>query len=1265
MLYYSNLLMMKLLQSLTNKKGSFHHCVLPFLLMLLVLPLYSVSQTPPTAQFTGTTSICVHAPASFTNQSTQGSSPITTYTWDFGDGSGSSTQNPTHTYTIPGTYTVTLVVQAGNGQADSEVKSNFIVVHPQPVANFTLSTNGCVLPVGVIFSNATSGATSYAWNFGNGQTSTQPNPATVNYTTPGTYTATLITTNQFGCKDTVTKPIVISNFQSGITAPATACAGTPVTISDNSTVGANSWNWNFGGATPASSTTSTNSVIYNTPGTYTITLSSQNTALGCSSNATSQITILPKPTPSFTNNPTTGCAPLTVNFTNTGSQTGATYSWDFGNGNISTAANPSTVYNGNGSYVVTLTMTSANGCSASISQNAVTLTSPQADFVSDVVNGCADLDVQFTSTSTTPDPITQWNWSFGDGTTYSGQTPPVHTYGVGVYDVTLIITTQHGCIDTITKTEFIEVGEINQVNFTIDASPECVKRPIDFTDQTVITAPHTPDEVTYHWDFGDGGTSSEQNPTHQYASDTGYFDITLIVNFRGCLDTLIQTDAVYIKAPLSRFTLNQTLFCNPQTLPVTLNATDNAIIGVLSDNCLMTWKWGDGTTTTLSNTQLDNAGNGSASHTYSNYGSYTIEQVIHNYTTGCSDSTSQVIHVSQTIASFGTFSLDSVCVGSPFVLSQGSTSTHPFGTYIWNMGDGGVISGLTPGYTYSNFGDYTITLTATNSVGCAAQATYTPFTALALPVSNFTASDLTGCSPFLVNFSNTSTAVNNGVPLASFAFSFQDDGSVQNTTSVSTPVNHTFLTEGSYAVTLVATDEFGCVSAPSSLVVTITKPVAIFSIDSVVCKNETAVTVNTSTGVGPLSYEWFVNGSAVGTDTTYAASYQGNATTSSSQYNYVLITTDANGCKDTTSHVLTVSTPIADADYVFSGASVNASGQYTCPPVFSSFTDNSSSYGAISNYSWTFGDGKTSTLENPSNTYVFPGTYSMSLTITDEFGCVDDTTFSQYLTIFGPTATASWVQSTDFCGQYVTFLLADTANIATIVWNFGDGTTLNDSISPTHHYTEINTFVPTVTLTDDNNCQVIYPMDTITISDNGLTAFFTANPQEADLGQEILLVDGSSSTSSTITNWYWTVDGYPPYSNTTNSSIPIGYPLPGYYDAHLIIVDDMGCTNSYGLTIHVTGDFSMPNVFTPNGDGANDFFSFAFDIFQSYDLIIVNRWGNVLVDEKGMTGTQFWNGNTQGGEPCSDGVYFYYIKGILKDGTTTFSKDGFVTLVRH
>ncbi len=1231
------------------------------LLFFVLLPFAVFAQTPPTANFTGNPlSACIGSPVNFNSTSVVGSAPITSYSWDFGDGFSATGSTTNHVYSLAGTYTVTLVVQASNGQADAEVKVNYITVNPLPIANFSASTNGCTLPVSVTFTNSSTGASTYSWNFGNGQTSTSASPPNQTYTTAGTYNVQLIVTTSFGCKDTLIDPIVISNFQAGITSPLTACVGDAVAINNNSTVGANAFAWTFQNGTPATSSSENNSVTFNTPGTFNITLDAQNTGSGCADSQITPIQILPKPVPSFTANPLIGCAPLAVTFTNT-SGPGTTFTWDYGDGSTSSGANPAPHnYVGNGTYSVILTMTAANGCSAASGPINITLTSPVASFTSNVVNGCAPLDVQFTSTSTAPTPITSWVWSFGDGTVFSGQTPPVHTYPVGVYDVSLTVTTAAGCVGTVSLPDYIQVGEIDLVNFSVNPTPSCAKTMVNFTDLSVISAPHTPSEVSYFWNFGDNGTSTLQNPTHEYASDTGFFDVTLIVTFRGCSDTLITNDAIYIKAPISIFNLPQTLFCNPAAFPVNVAVNDQSKIGKLPDDCLMVWTWGDGSSTTFDDPAFDDVNLGSTTHNYTAYGTYTIEQVIYNYTTGCSDSTTQIVHISQTIAGITAPANDSVCVGVVFSLDENSSSTHPFGTFSWDMGNGATVTGANPTYAYPNFGVFNLTLTATNSVGCSDDATFATMKALANPIAQIAASDNDGCAPFLVTFTNTSTVTGNGVPLESFLFSFPDNGTTQTTTLVGQTVNHTFTTEGSFPVTLLATDQFGCVSAPATSTINITKPVAQFLIDSIICEGELVGTTNQSTGLALLSYQWALNGANFSTSQDFVNNYNFPENgTAATPVNYQLIVTDANGCKDTLVKTIQVSHPVAIIDYNLSGAATNANGDFLCPPVFATFTDNSNSLGNITNFVWNFGDGKTSTLTNPSNTYVFPGTYSVSMSITDEYGCTADTTLTNYLTIFGPQAEPDWASIPGLCGQDITFTLGNTTNVTEVTWNFGDGSTSADTNNFIHTYLSVNTFVPTVIVFDSNNCQVQYTLDSIFIPENGLDAQFTASSTTVSLGEEVLFNDVSTFLNP-IVAWTWTLsNSSQPFTNSTGASVSNGYVTPGPQTVTLIIEDALGCFDSYELVVNVDGNFNLPNVFTPGNDNINNTFSFKYNIFESWDVVIVNRWGGVMKEANKQTGTVFWDGTSKNGNPADDGVYFYILNAILLDGSEV-RKEGFV-----
>lgn len=1246
------------------------------LLIFIALSSFVTYSQAPTAQFTATNlTACAGVPINFINQSTPGGSPLTGFSWDFGDGNSASTQDASHAYTNAGTYTVTLVASAANGQADAEVKATYITIYPNPLAAFTTSGNGCTVPFGVTFTNgsATGPGITYSWTFGNGQTSTAQNPPMVTYGSAGTFDVSLTVTNTTtGCTSNITHSLVVSNFAAGITAPATACVGVPVPMQDNSTVGANSWIWSSGAGQTIAQQNPT--FVYSTPGTYTITLTSQNTTSGCQSTVTKPIIVYPNPIPAFTASQVIGCTPSSIVFTNN-SPAGTTFTWDFGDGQTYTGQNPPPhIYTDTGLYDVTLTMTSVNGCTSTKTiQDMIHIFPVEVDFTANVVEGCDPLVVQFHDDSHSPNPgtnpIVSWQWSFGDGQTYSGQTPPPHTYQLGVYDVTLTVTTQSGCTKTHTWQDTIQVGHIESVDFTSAPLSTCAKTDVSFTNQSVIGVPHDPADVDYHWNFIGDGTSPDENPTHQFTTDTGYFDVQLIVDYRGCKDSITKTNVVYIIAPIARFSPDQSLFCNPASLPINVQLIDQAIYGVIPDDVDMTWNFGDGQTAAYDDADVDDSDKGTVSHTYTDYGTYVVKQVIHNYTTGCADSTTRQIHISHIDASFA-LSNDSVCRTGSISASNTTTSAHPVSMAMWSSpGATYQYNYSTPSvsYTYIPAGTYNITMVATNSVGC--QSTeIVPVTALEFPKAEFTADDFQGCAPFDVTFTNQSHPQGNGAPVGNFLWTFVDENTSVTTPNLSTNVEHTFMTEDTFDIRLVATDYFGCVSQPQTIQVITTKPVAGFTVDSVVCDLEIFQTVDTSAGVQPLTYQWFADGlntPSIGTDPTASHAFDD---TPSANYTHLphtvwLIVTDNNGCKDTVMQDIIVSLPIAGIDYTLQGANINADGSFNCPPVFATFADSSESFGDIASWNWNFGDGKSSILQNPNNTYVFSGTYSTSLTITDEFGCTSDTMLVNYLSIGGPSAEPSWSISPGVsCSQNIVFTMNNMHSVSDIIWTTGDGQTVNDSIHFIHVYPNNTSFEPSVVITDSLGCEVLYPLPTINIPDNGLEAFFVPNTHETMIGGQFIF-DDQSTSDAPIVSWHWDFGDGTSVTNTTGDSPTHSYTNLGTWIVTLTVTDINGCKHTYTFEVSVIGNIDVPNVFTPNGNGVNENFTLMHDMFKKYDVVIVNRWGDVVEKKLGHTGVLLWDGRSQNGKECVDGVYFYKITGTLWDGST-MEKDGFVTLIR-
>ncbi len=1234
-----------------------------FCIGFILLNTHSFSQL--NADFSATPlSICLGEEIIFNDLSTFGGSPIVNWTWDFGDGTGSSIQNASHTYLTPGTYSVTLVIQALDGTSNVEVKPAYLVVSSLPTASFTVNTNDCTVPMEVTFTNFSSSGFdfTYEWDLDNGQTSNEFSPVGISYSNAGEYTVILdVLSSSSGCSNSDTLTFNVNDFAGGIDAPSQACVGDIVQINNASTVGSTSWGWNYGDL--GTSNTENGSHIYSTSGTYTITLNVQNTANGCSDVVTQDIEILSLPTPSLTASPIIGCSPLNVTFTNT-SIGGTLYNWDFGNGNtFSGETPPDEQYTSSGIYSVDLTMTDENGCTNTMTyDDLINVQELEVVFVADVIDGCDPVLTQFTDNSVpieATDPIINWDWDFGNGVVFSGENPPIQTYTAGVYDVALTITSANGCMTSGTYVGYVEVGDIDLVNFSVDPILNCAKSPFSFTNLSVISVPHNPSEIDYDWNFGDGGSSSQQNPTYNYPVDTGYFDVQLALDFRGCKDTLIQPQVVFVKAPISSFSPSNTLFCNPSSLPLNIDFTDNSIIGAISDDAAMIWTWGDGTFDNLDDPDFDDGDLGSMSHDYSAYGTYTIQQAIYNYSTGCEDSTSVTIVISEINSDFGV-STDSVCLNSLITLTDNSNSSDSIVNYLYNMGNGSSLNGADQIYTYPASGNFDITLTTTNDEGCSDSYIYSTMNVLELPIADILSSHDFGCTDLDVIFTNNSSIAGNGVPIDFYQWTMPD---LSNTSMLNT--SYTFTTEGFFTTSLLATDVFGCVSLVDTAIVHLTKPSASFILDTVVCNNEQFLVTNTSDGFGALIYTWYVDGVATSGFENYTGQFDEieDPLVLFTDHTLELIVEDAHGCLDTSNINMHVSMPNANVNYSLSGASINTEGEFVCPPVFASFVDSSSSYGEIIGWNWNYGNGNTSTVPDSSaNTYVFAGTYSMDMMITDEWGCTSNDSLIDYLTIGGPSADFEWVNIGDICEPRQEFSATNQINVDNIEWILGDGNVLLDSATFDYAYGLTNTYFPQVILTDTSGCAVTYELNPISVDVNQVNALFSSSLSSGITGQEFIFMDETTGGTGPIVTWDWDFTQSSLF-NSTNTDVSYAWTTPGVQLVTLSATDSNGCVGVYSLEFPIIDATNVPNVFTPNGDGVNDQLILDFNMFDNgFDLVILNRWGNTVYQVTEKEGLVLWDGLAMDGKECVDGVYFYKIKGTMLG--EEILNQGHVTLLR-
>lgn len=381
-----------------------------------------------------------------------------------------------------------------------------LTILPLPTADFNSIQTGALT---FDFTNLSTNANSYLWDFGDNNSSTQENPQHT-YAEAGNYTVLLTV---FNACDTLTSTQNI-NIEGAPTAnfsftPTTGCAPLMVQYTNQSTGNASNFAWIFDGGAPAFSLDENPIITYNNPGSYN--------ALLIVSNASGTDSLLQENIITVQDNAIAGynytINDLEVVFTNT-SQSANNYTWDFGDTNSSIETNPSHTFSEAGSYTVSLTATGPCG-SETFSQTIMIGAPPLANFSSNVVAACAPFPVQFFNESMgTYESI---NWSFPGGMPNSStEDNPVILYSTpGNYSVSLSIDGTLGA-NTSSVIDYLEIVAVPEPDFSF----------IILDGGTVIFNNASTDADSYSWDFGDGNNSNEESPVHTYSSP-GVYTVSL------------------------------------------------------------------------------------------------------------------------------------------------------------------------------------------------------------------------------------------------------------------------------------------------------------------------------------------------------------------------------------------------------------------------------------------------------------------------------------------------------------------------------------------------------------------------------------------------------------------------------------------------------------------------------------------------------------------------------------------------------------------
>jgi len=331
-----------------------------FVYIFLGLFMISCPKPEPIASFTASkTSALVAEVITFTNQSDNAS----TYAWDFGDGTASTSDNPTHAFSSDGAFNVELTA---TGEGGSNTASQTITVaYPDPVAAFTMDKSSADVNEIITFTNTSENATSYSWSFGDGATSTEVS-LTHSYSEDGTFTVQLTATGPGGATNsasetvTIIYPDPVADFTMD---KSVANPGETITFTNESEY-AESYSWDFGDGTTSTVTDPTHS--YAAVGIYTVQLTATGFNGGTHTYSTA-VNIIPPPVADFTWDPLSPNAGETITFTNQ-STNATSYSWDFDDGTTSTAENPTHVYSIDGTFNVQL-IASGDGGKDTISKD--------------------------------------------------------------------------------------------------------------------------------------------------------------------------------------------------------------------------------------------------------------------------------------------------------------------------------------------------------------------------------------------------------------------------------------------------------------------------------------------------------------------------------------------------------------------------------------------------------------------------------------------------------------------------------------------------------------------------------------------------------------------------------------------------------------------------------------------------------------------------------------------------------------------------------
>lgn len=1045
-----------------------------------------------------------------------------------------------------------------------------------------------------------------------------------------------------------------------------------VNLTVNSPAGNTTWHWDLGNGNI--STLRNPSATYSNPGTYTVKLIVSDGHNVDSSMQT--ITVFSPPSVDFTCDRTAVCPSDSIQFTNLATPGSAPinqYAWGFGNGIASSNINAAYRYPQSGIYDVTLVVQDTNGCNAHITKTAFMTVwpKPTASFTASPLVSCAASQVVNFTDQSVGHGLT-YNWAFGDSTSDNTATPS-HTYAYGKYKAALYVANNFGCVDSFKK----DVAVINlRANFSATKLVICEGETVHFSDESPMPG------SGWHWNFGDGTSSARQNPGKAY-STAGVYSVTFVVSDAVCKDSSTRVGYIKVTQGFSvGFSADNQNSC---TTPFTVNFTSHAPAGVS-----LQWTFGDGNTSTSTN----------PSNTYNLSSTFPVSLTAVD-SSGCTVVTTVPGFINTSKPGVKFFPSDTLtCLGSHVAFyNRTSNATR----YFWQFGDGDTSSSINPTHIYRNYGYYTVSLTAWDSIGCDSTLVRTSLVHVDSAFVDFNVDEtFSMCPPLVSVFSSQANR-----PDLKYYWEFGDG----YTDTVAGPT-HIYFHPGVYTVKLKVVSSQGCsYTKVYNNMINVQGPSGIFNMSA-------------TTGCIPVNVNFTANPSAntqsvicdLGDGTLYTDSLNFNYTYNSVNiFHPKFILTDQIGCSVAYSldSIVTHTLPVLNLrdTAICEGQNVRV---------------------VLGNDQYLWDNLPASSCNICSDVTLHPiDTTEYKVTATSTVGCSVTNTFKimvDKLPVLkaqdtikickNGTVTMDIVESAFGVNWSPSTYLSNTHTFAPVASPAEDmnyivtaynrlGCTVSQSV-PVKVYNKIPFSVTADTSVCQGTSVQLNVITTDTLFHNVSYTWNTSTDLSAtDIADPIATVRTNSETfrvtahsgNCPATSAAVTVSVKPSAHvklpteivTTANAEISIAPSAGNLTSYNWSAKDQLSCTdcaattliptedqmvyvhgtNQYGCTaqdsalIHILNcdpsSIFVPNTFTPNTDGTNDkLYVRSKTIAQLEYFRLFNRWGAIVYETKNIA--EGWDGSING-QLAEEGVYVYQLSGKCESGYDV-STSGTVTLVR-